>query len=153
MTTVLALSRPTEWNFPLFLHVLGAMILVGGVLTGASALYFARGNVAQIRLGYWSLLLVGLPGLILMRVGAQWIYTEAGWDDVEDEPAWIAIGGIVADIGGVVFILSLIAGYIGLRRLRDGSGGAGLLKATTYVSLALLVAYVVAIWAMTGKPD
>ena len=43
MTTLLAVSRPTEWNFPLFVHVLGAMILVGGLLTGASTLLFARG--------------------------------------------------------------------------------------------------------------
>ena len=44
MTTLLAVSRPTEWNFPLFVHVLGAMILVGGLLTGASTLLFARGD-------------------------------------------------------------------------------------------------------------
>ena len=32
--TVLASIRPDSWNFPLFLHVLGAMILVGGTLAG-----------------------------------------------------------------------------------------------------------------------
>ncbi len=31
MTAVLASIRPDSWNFPLFLHVLGAMILVGGL--------------------------------------------------------------------------------------------------------------------------
>ena len=36
--SMIALIRPDSWNFPLFLHVLGAMILVGGLLTGASAL-------------------------------------------------------------------------------------------------------------------
>ena len=45
MTSVLAAIRPDSWNFPLFVHVLGAMILVGGLLTGASALAFARGDV------------------------------------------------------------------------------------------------------------
>ena len=150
--TVLALTRPDSWNFPLFLHVVGAMILVGGLLTGVSALAYGRGNVRQLRFGYFSLLLIGLPGLILMRIGAQWIYTKEGWNDVDDEPAWIAIGGITADIGGVIFILALIGGYIGLRRLRDG-GGSGLLRATTWVSLALLAAYVVAVWAMSAKPD
>ena len=35
---LLAVVRPDRWNFPLFLHVLGAMILVGGLLTGASSL-------------------------------------------------------------------------------------------------------------------
>ena len=40
--TVLALIRPDSWEFPLFLHVLGAMVLVGGLLTGASSLASAR---------------------------------------------------------------------------------------------------------------
>ena len=31
--SVLAAIRPDSWNFPLLLHVLGAMILVGGTLT------------------------------------------------------------------------------------------------------------------------
>jgi hypothetical protein len=29
--SILAVVRPDSWNFPLFLHVLGAMILVGGL--------------------------------------------------------------------------------------------------------------------------
>ena len=39
--TVLAFVRPDSWNFPLFVHVLGAMILVGGLLAGAACLAFA----------------------------------------------------------------------------------------------------------------
>jgi hypothetical protein len=149
---MIAAIRPDSWNFPLFLHVLGAMVLVGGLLTGGAALSLARDSIAQLRLGYYALLLVGLPGLVLMRIGAQWIYTKEGWDDVEDEPAWIVIGGITADIGGVIFILSLIGGYFGLRRAREG-GSSWLLKATTWVALGLLAAYVVATWAMSAKPD
>jgi hypothetical protein len=152
MTELLAAIRPDEQNFPLLVHVAGATILVGGLLTGVSTLAFARGEVKFLRLGYWTLLAVALPGLILMRIGAQWIYTEQGWDDVDDEPAWIAIGGVTADIGGVIFLLSLVAGGIGLRRLNQGKG-AGLLKATMWIGLILLAAYVVAVWAMAGKPD
>ncbi len=63
MTSVLAAVRPDSWNFPLFVHVLGAMILVGGLLTGASALAFARGDVRGLRLGYWTLLARGAPGI------------------------------------------------------------------------------------------
>jgi hypothetical protein len=152
VTGLLATIRPDEQNFALFVHVFGAMVLVGGLLSGASALVFARGQTKFLRLGYWALLAVALPGLVIMRIGAQWIFTEQGWDDVDDEPAWIAIGGVTADIGGVIFLLSLIAGGIGLRRLGEGRG-AGLLKATLIVSVVLLAAYVVAIWAMAGKPD
>ena len=38
MTSVLATVRPDEWNFPLLVHVLGAMILFGAVLTGVTSL-------------------------------------------------------------------------------------------------------------------
>ena len=38
-------------------------------------------------------------------------------------------------------------------RLRQGKNATGLLNATTVISLVLIVAYVVAVWAMTGKPD
>jgi uncharacterized cupredoxin-like copper-binding protein len=36
--------------------------------------------------------------------------------------------------------------------LRSGKGGAGLLKVTMISALVLALAYVVAVWAMTGKP-
>ena len=43
---ILAAPRPDSWNFPLFVHVLGAMILVGGLVTAAGSLAFARGPAA-----------------------------------------------------------------------------------------------------------
>jgi hypothetical protein len=152
---VLAVTRPDEWNFPLFVHILGAMILVGGVLTAAGALAFARGHVSSLRLGYWSLLAVALPGWIVMRIGAAWIYSEENWDELPegvDEPAWLGIGFIAADAGGLILLIALILGGVGLRRLRDGRG-QGLLKATLILALVLLAAYVVAVWAMAGKPN
>jgi hypothetical protein len=90
-----------------------------------------------------------------MRIGAEWIYTREHWDDLPegvDEPAWLGIGSILADLGGLILLVSLIVGGIGVRRLRDGKG-AGLLKATMILSLLALAAYVVAVWAMSGKPD
>jgi hypothetical protein len=152
MTELLAAVRPDDQNFPLFLHVAGAAILVGGLLAGASTLAYARGDTRFLRLGYWTLLAVALPGLVLMRIGAQWIYTKQGWDDVEDEPAWIMIGGVTADIGGALFLVSLAVGGFGIYQLREGKG-ASLLKATMIVALILLAAYVIAAWAMSGKPD
>jgi hypothetical protein len=149
--SVLALIRPDSWNLPLFLHVFGAMVLVGGLLAGASALAYARGDVKLLRLGYWSLLVVSLPGWVLMRVGAAWIYSKENWDDVPDEPGWLTTGGIIGDAGGVILLVSLIAGGLGVYRMREGTG-ARLLRVTLVLSLILLAAYVVAVWAMAGKP-
>jgi hypothetical protein len=150
--SVVAAIRPDSWNFPLFVHVLGAMILVGGLVAGASALAFARGDAKMLRLGFWALMLVSFPGWIIMRLGAQWIYSREGWDDVPDKlvPSWIGIGFLIADAGGLVLVITLIVGGIGVRRLE--SGKSGLLKAVLVLSLVLLAAYVIAVWAMAGKP-
>ena len=152
MTGLLAAIRPDDWNVPLLLHVLGAMILVGATLTSASALAFARGDARILRLGYWSLLIVGLPSYVLMWGGGHWIYSKEGLDDSPIDSAWTTIGFVVAEGGAVVFIASLIVGGIGVRRL-DSGRGAGLLKVTMVLSLVLLAAYVVAVWAMAGKPE
>lgn len=150
--SVVAAIRPDSWNFPLLVHVGGAMVLVGATLTGASALAFARGSARLLRLGYWTLLTVGVPGWVLMYAGANWIYSKEGLDDAPIDSAWTAIGFVVAEAGGVLFLVSLVAGGLGVRRLREGNG-AGLLKATLLIALVLLAAYVVAVWAMAAKPD
>ena len=155
MIELLAAVRPDEQNVPLLVHVVGATVLVGGLLTGASTLAFARGETRFLRLGYWTLLAVALPGYVVMRIGAHWIYSEQAWDDLPegtDEPAWLGIGWIVADLGALLLLISLIAGGIGVRRLRDGKG-AWLLKATMVIAFLILAAALVAVWAMAGKPD
>ncbi len=155
MNSLLATVRPDEQTIRLLVHAFGAMVLVGGLLTAASLLAYARGEVRWLRYGYWTLLAVALPGWILMRIGAELIYTEQGWDDLPEdveEPAWLGIGWLTADLGGLILFVSLIVGGIGVYRLRDGKG-AGLLKGTLVLALILLAAYVVTVWAMSGKPD
>jgi hypothetical protein len=151
---VLAQVRPDSWNFPLFVHVAGAMILVAGVLAATSVLVVGRGDVRLLRLGYRTLLAVGLPGYILMRTGAEWIADKEGFNAKgAPEPDWLGIGYLVADAGALLLLIALIVGGIGASRMRRGQGGEGLLKATMWISIVLLVAYTVAIWAMAGKPD
>lgn len=150
--SVLAALRPDGWNLPLLLHVGGAMLLVGATLTGTSALAFARGSDRLLRLGYWTLLGIGAPAWVLMYAGATWIYSKEGLDEAPIESAWAAIGFAVAEGGGLLFLVSLVAGGLGVRRLRRGDG-AWLLRVTMFVSLVLLAAYAVAVWAMAAKPD
>ena len=156
MPDVLAAIRPDEQSFALLLHLVGATVVFGALLASATSLLLARGEARLLRLGYFSLLLVGLPGLILMRVAGQWLYNLQHWDDLPDqidEPAWLGIGFVVADWGGLLFLLSLALGGVGIYRLRQGKSATGLLNATMLISLVLIVAYVAAVWAMTGKPD
>jgi hypothetical protein len=87
-----------------------------------------------------------------MRVGAQWVYAKENWDDVDQEPAWLGIGYITGDLGLPLFVIALVLGGIGLRRSRSG-GGTGLLKANAVIAGILLLAYLVAVWAMGAKPD
>ena len=65
-----------------------------------------------------------------MRVGAQW--TDCY---------------ITADLGAILIILSAL----GLRRLQRGSG-IRFGRAAGLISILLLAAYLVAVWAMTAKP-
>ena len=71
---------------------------------------------------------------------------------MSNTPTWLDIGFISADLGGVILLLALVVGGIGTYRLCTGKG-AGLLRTTLVLSTILLAAYVVAVWAMAGKPS
>ena len=146
----LAAIRPDSWNFPLLLHIVGAAVLVGAVLTAVVATLTAE-RTAQPdfmrRIAFRSLWMVGVPAYILMRIGAEWIYSKE-FDDVDEDPAWIGIGYITADIGLLVFLIALgVAGFAARRK------SAGLGKASGYLGVLLLIAFVVVTWAMGAKPD
>jgi hypothetical protein len=153
---LVAAIRPDDQSLALLLHLVGATVVFGALLASATSLALARGETRLLRLGYFSLLLVGLPGLILLRVAGEWLYRLQNWNDLPDqldEPTWLRIGHIVADWGGLLFLLALALGGVGIRRLRHGNGGTALLRLTMVIALVLIVAYIVAVWAMTGKPS
>jgi hypothetical protein len=105
-----------------------------------------------LRLSYKTLLFLALPGYIVMRIGAEWTYVEENLDELPDDPGWVGIGYITADLGALLLLLGLILGGIGLRRSRSGGGG-GLLKSSAVIAMILIVFYVIAVWAMGAKPD
>ena len=146
MISLLAAHRPTDWNFPLFVHVLGAMVLVGGLLAGASLITYARGDVRFLRLGYWTLLLVAFPAYIVMRIGAEWMYSKE-FDSNSDDPTWIGIGYITADIGALLLLIALITAGIASWKSKNRLG-----KASGIVAAIALAGWIVAVWAMSGKP-
>ena len=81
-----------------------------------------------------------------MRIGAQWVEAEQDYPD-DFEPTWIEIGYITADIGALLILISAILAGVGLRR-----GNVRLARIVGVVSIVLLAAFLVAVWAMTAKP-
>ena len=157
---MLAAVRPDSWNLALLLHVLGASILVGGLVTALAfqvagwARETAAGALQLARLGFFTLLCAALPAWFLMYAGALWIYSKEGWDDVDTEPGWLGIGWMAADLGGLLILLSLILGGLGVRRLRQtGAATSMLVRSATVLTAIALIAYVVTVWAMSAKPD
>jgi hypothetical protein len=147
---MLAIARPDSWNLPLFVHVAGAMLLVGAlvVVVAATASALRRGDdaAALTRLAFRGLLLGVLPAYVVMRTSAEWIASEEAVGD----PSWVGIGYGIAD-GGLLFtIIAAVLAWRAARRGADGPGGAG--RAVLVLSALLIVAYAVALWAMTAKP-
>ena len=142
--SVLAAIRPDDWNLPLLIHLLGAMVLVGALVLAAAAV--ASHN---LRLGFRALLFAAIPSWIAMRVGAQWIASKQGYDDPDVEvPSWVDIGFITSEASFLLLVAATVCTRIAARRARGG----GLRTATLVLVGIILVAYVVAIWAMSAKP-
>jgi hypothetical protein len=153
--SVLAAIRPDSWNFPLFLHVLGAMVLVGSLATAALCvlLGWRRDAPHWTRLAFRALLFGALPAYIVMRVGAQWTESKEGFG--EEEPTWLEIGYITSDLGALLLLIALLVTGLAVRKLRrtetvDGPSTLG--RVGGAITLVLIAMYVVAIWAMTTKP-
>ena len=149
---MLAQIRPDDWDFPLLLHVLGAMLLVGATLmaTIAALAGWRSDNSTLARLAFRTLLLGVIPAWILMRIGAGWIESREGFGD--ESPGWLQVGVIVAEPGLLLLLIATLLSGLGLRRARKSGGGGGLTRAAGVLAAILLVAYLVAVWAMTAKP-
>jgi hypothetical protein len=139
---MLAAIRPDSWNFPLFLHVLGAIILAGAVASAA----LASGPAAVLRgLPFRILVLLALPSWLLMRLAGQWIDSK---ENIQGDPTWLGIGFTVGDIGLVVLLVATVAAWWArkrpeLRWPRQAAGG---------LAIVYLIALAVAWWTMSTKP-
>jgi hypothetical protein len=149
---MLAAIRPDSWNFPLLVHVLGASVLVGGLVVAVAAQFLGwrRPDDAAAfgHLAFRALLFVAFPAWWVMRVGGQWIYSKEGLDELDLEPGWVGVGFVTADFGGLLLLVSIILAGLGARRQKSILG-----RIATVLAAIVLVAYLVATWAMTAKPD
>jgi hypothetical protein len=142
---MLAILRPDSWNFPLFLHVLGAT-----VVTGATAAVF----IAAVASRRWpwlrlvvarTLLLAVFPAWLLMRLAGQWIDSK---ENIPGDPGWLGVGFLVGDAGLVLLIVAMILGAVSVRRPQRSWP----IGAVAVITGVYFVALVVAMVAMTGKP-
>jgi hypothetical protein len=150
---MIAAVRPDSWNFPLLLHVLGAMVLVALLATAAVVLSVALRSddrAAALRLAFRTLLIGAIPAYLVMRVGAEWVLSEEDLGDADF--AWIDIGYMVADTGLLVLIVMTVLAGIAARRARQGGTPSALVRWANGLALVLILAYGVALWAMTSKP-
>lgn len=150
--SVVAPTRLDSWDFPLLVHVFGAMVLVGALVLASSALVLAwrDGNPALVRLGYRSLLLGALPAWIVMRVGAEWIASKEGYTD--SNATWIGIGQSSADLGLLLILVSTLLAGLAVRRIGRSLVPGPMARAPAGLVSLLIVIYLVAVWAMTTKP-
>jgi uncharacterized membrane protein len=157
---MLAIIRPDDWNFPLLLHVLGASLLLGALIAAATAqlLAWRRPEPADVipfaRVSFRTLLIAAIPAWFLMRIGAEWVASK-GWSDADPAPAWLDIGYITAELGGLLILISTILAGIGARRLgrSEGAKGATLVRVAAVLVVLVTIAYVITTWAMSAKPD
>jgi len=152
---MVAVVRPDSWNILLFIHIAGAMALVALTILAVFALRtaVARGDQPATAFASRVLFMGVLPAFIVMRVGAQLILDK---EDLTDSKAtWIGIGFGISDLGALLLIIALVLTGLSSRKAKSGTSvaGSGRLKAAAVLTQILLVAYVVAIFAMTAKPD
>ena len=149
----IAAVRPDSWNFPLLLHVLGAMVLVALLAVAAvvlSAALRSDDRAAALRLAFRTLLIGAIPAYLVMRVGAEWVASKENLEDAD--VAWINIGYSVADGGLLVLIVMTVLAGLASRRAKRGGAPSGLVRWANGLALLLIVAYAVALWAMASKP-
>jgi uncharacterized membrane protein YkvI len=147
-----AALRPDAWNLPLLLHVFGAMVFVGVLAALAVILVVALRSddrAAALALAARTLMLGALPAYVLMRGTAEWVASE---EDVPDDATWVGIGYIVTDAGFLILVALGVLVGLATRRARRDRESRGLVRPATVLTLLLIAAYAVALWAMTAKP-
>jgi putative copper export protein len=143
-------------GFPLFLHVLGAIVLFGGIaavtLLAAVSLRRDHGQAAMLRrLAFMSTLLVVWPGWLAMRIAGQWVLGK--YPGLEDsDPAWLGIGFIVGDLGLLVLIATTILAWFAYRRTRPDRPRPVTAPILAGLVGLYLLALAVAMFAMSAKP-
>jgi hypothetical protein len=142
---VIAYSRPF---WPLFLHVLGAMTLVGSIMAAliASAVAWRRPGSPLLSRVTFAALVSGVPSYIVFRIAAQVIYSDEKDAYGGKDPTWIGIGFGVSDAGLLLLLASIGCAFWWRRSAKPVAG-----RIVGGLSTVYLVLLAVAWMAMSGK--
>jgi hypothetical protein len=145
--SVASLCGPT-CGVQLYVHVLGAVLLFGGVLAVtllASAALTRPPEQAVVlrRIAFWTSLVFLVPAFIVMRVGAQWVLNHEHLD--KHTPGWAVAGFTISDGGGVLILVLALLAWLSTRRPRLGPYLAA-------IGVINVLALGVAWFAMSAKP-
>lgn len=148
----------TAFEFATFLHVLAAVVWVGGALfilvvgfRMAAAdpphrLGFARDAVFM---GRW----VFTPAILVTLAAGIWMVIDA--DRFAFDQTWVSIGlgALVVSAGiGTGFILPRTKAAIVLAESGEGPAAAGVMRRVALAGRINAVVLLVAVWAMVAKP-
>src|SRR5204863_3756777 len=139
-------------------HLIGAFVLVGGVLTVAilsvAALrQAAPERVALLRsLALRTNLLLVLPAFVAVHIFGM-VLADREFPSGTKSPGWLDAGFGITDGAGVIGIvlLSLLQWWV-LRRARAGALRGWPAQTASYLSPAVLAAFLVVLFLMAGKP-
>ena len=74
--------------------------------------------------------------------------------DADPSASAFTTAGLAADAGFLVLLITILLAGLGMRQLRKTGGTANVFgRVATPLATILLVAYLIAVWAMTTKPD
>jgi putative copper export protein len=145
-------------GFPLFLHVLGATVLVGAIATVAIVTWVSLRRPAEQaqllrRMVFWTFLLVVWPGWLAMRLAGQWVLSLDTYSGIEDaDPGWLGVGFIVGDLGVLVLAISTVLAWFAYRRTRPERPKPVTAPIFAGLTTLYLAALAVAWFAMSAKP-
>jgi hypothetical protein len=142
---MVALIRPDSWNLPLFLHVLGATILVGGVAATTLAAGKSGASLMLRQVAFRTVIFLVIPAWILMRVAGEWTNSR---EDIPGDPGWLSTGYIVGDAGVLFLLVTAIAAWWAIRR----PDRRWPMITVTLLASVYLAGLLVAMFAMSGKP-
>lgn len=152
---MVALIRPTDWNWILLFHLLSAFALVGGVLlVSLTSLAAARsGRPEQVPLlrtvAFRTNLLLVVPAFVLVQVFGTML---ADREFPGDDPGWLGVSFAVTTIATLVALALAAVQLWVLRRQRAGRPAGRPAQVATWVPPLVLAALVAVVVLMAGKP-